>query len=176
MDPAAAAPLPPGESDKPDIWVDLAVAEGRRALDQQREELNSMRTRAVAFSALTVSASAFLVGSGLKDATRNGWFFCLAGFGTAAFIAVAVLLVLMVVPRIKFRFFIQPDLLFAWTEGEQRAPSKAIAMRALAKTLIPDMIRDNDIALGKVRRLYRLLLIAGIVSIAFWVMIVWIFA
>ena len=103
-----------------------------------------MRTRAVAFGALTVTASAFLVGTGLANAQRGEWFYVLAVVGTLGFVLLAGLLVAMVSPRYKFRFTLGPKALVAWMGGSTPAPSKRVAMRTLATKTLPGMMRDNE--------------------------------
>ena len=53
-------------------WLALAVGVGRARLVAQREELTGIRTRAVTFGALTVTASAFVVSTGLGGTAAVG--------------------------------------------------------------------------------------------------------
>lgn len=157
-------------------WVELAVDSGKASLVAQRDELSGMRTRAVAFGALTVSASAFLVGTGLGQADRSNWFFLVAGIGTLLFAVLAALLIAMVSPAFKFRFILDPRALIAWMEGDAPAPSRKVAMRKLAAETIPGMIDDNEKSLEVVRRLYRGVLVAAVATLGVWVALVWVFA
>lgn len=159
-----------------DAWAELAVAAGREALIAQRGELDNMRTRAVSFAALTVTGSAFLVGTGLNQASRDVTFYVLAILGTTAFVALAVLLVLMVSPWLKFRFLLQPDELMSWMDGKAPAASTTIALRGLARTRLPEMIEANERSLKIIRALYRGVLAVGVATVAIWILIVWIFA
>ena len=156
-------------------WLDLAVDAGRASLLAQREELSGMRTRAVAFGALTVTASAFLVGTGLANAQRSFWFYVLAVVGTLGFVLLAGLLVAMVSPRYQFRFTLDPKALVAWMDGSTPAPSKRVAMRTLATKTLPDMMLDNERSLSRVRSLYRQVLGTAVVTLAVWILIVWVF-
>lgn len=170
---ASRPSLPDAERD---AWAEVAVAAGRESLIAQRSELDNMRTRAVSFAALTVTGSAFLVGTGLNDGVRDVMFFVLAILGTAAFVALAVLLVLMVSPWLKFKFLLQPDELMSWMDGETPAASTAIALRGLAKKRIPEMIRANERSLKTIRALYRWVLGVGVATVGVWILIVWIYA
>ena len=172
-DDAARSGIPGSDRD---AWAELAVAAGREALVAQRSELDNMRTRAVSFAALTVTGSAFLVGTGLSDGVRNSGFIALAILGTGAGLALAILLVLMVSPWLKFRFILQPDELMSWMDGEAGAASKSIALRGLAKKRIPEMIKANETSLTTVRALYRSVLGVGVATVGVWILIVWIYA
>lgn len=163
-------------SDERKDWYAFALAQGIRALDAQRDELSGIRTRAVSFTALTITASAFLVGTSLGHLERVFWFYFLAALGTLAFAGVAILLVRTVGPRTPFRFILEPDVLIDWTEGERRAPSIEIARRTLTKTTVPKMLEDNETSLKRIRRYYRSLLAVGVSTIGIWVAVVWIFA
>ncbi|MPV51443.1 hypothetical protein GCG21_15790 [Pseudactinotalea sp. HY160] len=157
-------------------WVDLAVQVGLDSLAAQREELGGMRTRAVAFAALSVTAAAFLAGSGLAGASRTMWFYVLSGLGTLGFVLVAILLILTLSPLFNFRFILDPAVLMRWMEGDSPAPSKRIAMRMLAKDTIPGMLNSNEASLSRIRTLYRAELAAAVITLGLWLAVVWLFA
>src|SRR5690606_33826850 len=78
---------------------ELVVKAGERSLDEQRDELNGMRTRAVGFSAIVLSATAFLVGGGLvAGVERSEAFYVGAIVGTGALGIMLVLLILVSMP------------------------------------------------------------------------------
>lgn len=163
-------------SDERKEWYSFALAQGVRALDAQRDELSGIRNRAVSFTALTITAAAFLVGTSLGHLDRNVWFYVLVLFGTVAFAGVAILLVLVVSPGVPFKFILEPDVLIDWTDGDNPAPSEGIAQRKLAKDTLPKMMDDNEQSLKHIRRHYRWLLAVGVTTIAIWIAVVWIFA
>ncbi|MDQ1111403.1 hypothetical protein QE418_000851 [Microbacterium testaceum] len=172
----------PGDSwsanrDHPDRaeWIELAVESGRASLLAQRDELSGMRTRAVAFGALTITASAFLVGTGLANAQRNAVFYIIAALGTLAFASMAFFLWRMVAPKHEFKFILDPKALVDWVEGAQPAPSLRVAMRKLAVDTIPGMLNQNEASLNKIRGAYLKLLFSSIATLAIWVALVWIF-
>ena len=152
---------------------ELAVDAGKRSLDAQRDELNGMRTRAVAFSAIILTGTAFLVGAGLTSASRTAGFYILAIIGTALFGIMLALVLLMVLPALKFQFILLPGVLMDWIEGSAPAPSKAVMMRQLAKETMPAMLERNERSLSIVRRWYRFLLIVGFLTIGVWIYFTW---
>lgn len=157
---------------------EYVVAAGERSLSAQREELSGMRTRAVAFAALTITGSAFLVGSGLSIpiGSRDALFYVLAIGGTVMFGAMAVALVLVAVPGKPFKFVLLPDELAKWIDGEQPVPSRTIMMRKLATKTMPDMMQVNESSLKWTRGWYITLLIVGVLSVASWTAIAWVYA
>lgn len=156
-------------------WVKLAYDAGIDGLKAQREELGSIRTRALAFSSLTITATAFLVGTGLKDAARSPEFYAWAIAGSVGFVAVAVCLILTLLPAIKFRFILESEQIIAWIEGDKPAASRTVALRYAAKDEIPDMRRTNERSLKHVRRFYRGTLFSAAITLAIWVTVVWMF-
>src|SRR5690349_1031373 len=62
----------------------VAYEESRRTLDDQADELNRIRDRAVQFEVFIGAATAFLVGTGLQAPHRDTTFRILAGVATAA--------------------------------------------------------------------------------------------
>lgn len=144
-----------------------------------------MRTRAVAFFAFTVTATAFLVGAGLHGngtssatdpVTRVGAFYVLAFIGTGLFVATLVLLLLTTLPAIGFRFSFDPVVLANWVDGDTPAPSKLVLIRKLVRDVLPTMTSDNERSLRKVRWFYRGLLVVGSVGLILWTLLVWMFA
>ena len=76
----------------------LAYDEGKRALADQTDELNGIRTRAGSYMAFVGSATAFLVGTGLKAADRDAWFYALASVASTASLLTLVLIALVLDP------------------------------------------------------------------------------
>ena len=76
----------------------LAYEEGKRALADQTDELNGIRNRAVSYMAFVGSATAFLVGTGLKAAHRDAWFYSLAVLASAASLSTLALISLVLSP------------------------------------------------------------------------------
>src|SRR5664280_1806938 len=62
----------------------IAYEEGKRALDDQVDELNGIRGRAVQFTAFVGSSTAFLAAVGLRTGPDRSWlFYVLAGVASA---------------------------------------------------------------------------------------------
>jgi hypothetical protein len=156
-------------------WLDFARDVGLENIKAQREELSGMRQRAIMFVAFTVTASGFLVGTGLSAAQRPDAFYWLAGLGTLLFVMLGVVLVLLVAPFMKFQFSLEPDALVRWMEGEHPAPSRQIASRQLATQTIPRQIKENREQLRVARNLYRGVLTSALATLGCWVLVVWLF-
>lgn len=159
-------------------WVELAYEAGLESLKAQREELSGIRQRGIMFTAFTLTATGFLVGTGLgtQDDGRMDGFYALATTGTVLFGILAVLLVGLVAPFIHFSFVLMPDALMRWMEGNQPAPSRLIALRQLATDTVPKMLKYNATRLRVARWLYRGVLITAVLTLACWVTVVWVFA
>lgn len=156
-------------------WIQLSYAAGVESLKAQREELAGMRQRAIMFTAFTITATGFLVGTGLSDATRAPTFYVWATVGTVLFAVLAGLLVALVAPFIQFKFVLYPDALMRWLEGTHAAPSRLIALRQLAVATLPNMLRHNASRLSIARWLYRGVLVSAVLTLASWVALVWMF-
>lgn len=159
-------------------WIELSYDAGLESLKAQREELSGIRQRAIMFTAFTLTATGFLVGTGLGDPGdgRTAAFYTFAIVGTVLFGLLAVLLVGLVAPFISFKFVLMPDVLMRWLEGSQPAPSRLIALRQLTTQTVPDMLKFNAERLRVVRGLYRGVLITAVLTLACWVTVVWVFA
>jgi len=154
-------------------WVQLAYEAGLESVKAQREELSGIRTRALTFTAFVATGTAFLVGRGLgPGVARDGGFVTLSVIGTVCFVALAALLVVTVAPLFKFRFILEPRLLMDWLEGDQRAPSRTVALRGLVKTTLPAMLATNEKSLQVIRWLYRALLALALLTLTIWVAVV----
>ena len=150
-------------------WIELTYQAGMANVKAQSDELSGMRQRSITYSAFIISASGFLVGTGLNKMSQDPTFAVLAIGGTLGFAALAVSLILLVAPFLRFQFVLDPDALMRWMEGDQRAPSRTIALRGLTEATLPKMIRKNRASLKVARRLYRTVLITGAVTVGCWI-------
>ena len=170
-------PNPLGASNQADDSADLyelAYTQGLRALDDQLDELSGARSRASQFMALTITATAFLVGSGLNSSTNRDWiFYTLAIAGTVASVAALVAMITLMQPR-NFHFRMKPKTLVErWIERDVPAPpSKADLLRGLSLR-IQDMIDSNETLLGTIRSRYWAVVVIGSASLLLWVTLVW---
>lgn len=157
-------------------WLDFSVQSGVAAVNAQREELSGIRNRSLTFTAFIVAACGLLVGVGLNQRDRPPAFFIVAVIGTALFAALAVLLILIVVPLFKFKFILEPDMLLRWQSGDSPAPSYDEARQALIIHTLAPMLDHNKKQLTTVRRLYLALLVTAFCTLGVWVGLVWVFA
>jgi hypothetical protein len=173
----------------------IAFEEGRRLLDDQLDELNAMRGRAVQYLAFVGTASAFLVGTGLHGSHRDGLFYAVAGVGTAlslVTVGLATLVLLAVWPSgsqqddggaggterdsglriMQWKFRLHPAPLVNWIEPDLRKPNEADLLRALALRE-QQMYAFNKGNLDTLRLNYVLLIGCGAVQLIIWGTLAW---
>jgi hypothetical protein len=159
----------------------IAWEEGRRRVDDQLAELEGIRTRSLQYLALTLTATAFLVGSSIRTAERDLLFYSLAGAATAcAFFALCLGLVVLLgrwwflgTRRLTWKFRMSGQALVDWAEHEVPSPpSEAVFTRALAKEY-DKMFEHNANGLRIVRNLYAVAVALAFVSVLTWVALVW---
>lgn len=177
-------------SDEPKIRLYReSYEEGKRAVDDQMAELQSMRERSVGFIAFVGSATGFLVGTGLPSITvRTGWFFSTAAFATlisalAIVALISILLGLVVVRdgrrrrihRAVWNFRNSPETLVRdWIEPDLGAHAELDFYRDLALNY-ETKLTENDPLLNQVRVSYVLLLTLGSLQIVAWSVVLWVF-
>lgn len=158
-----------------------AADEGRRRVDDQVAELDAMRTRCVQFLALTVTATAFLVGNSLSGADRDWLFYLLAGLGTfLAFLALLLSLSVLLgrkrlskTSKLTWRFRLSGAALVGWIEHEVPSPpSEAAFTRALVQEF-DEMHEHNDSRLQFVRKVYTSAISVGFSSVLVWTTLIW---
>lgn len=125
----------------------LAYDEGKRALTDQLDELNGMRTKAVQFIAFVSTATAFLAGFGLRNTDRTLWFFLIAGAASALSLMAIFYLARILSPRIrnlspKLRRWVPKIFLpKGLPDGEQLGVSFTIE----ANVIMDDWIRGREL-------------------------------
>jgi hypothetical protein len=173
---AARGVTPASRHDRPD-QTDLyrvAYTESQRTLDDQRAELQGMRTRSVQFTAFVGAATAFLVGTGLHATDRNALFYTLAAIASAISALSIVLLVLLLHPsnRKKWEYRMSAkSLINGWIETDV-PPSEHLFLRELALKY-DEMHTANESLLQSLRTRYRWLIIAGSAQVVIWAALVW---
>jgi len=158
----------------------VAYEEGKRLVDDQLAELDSMRQRSVQFLAFVGSATAFLVGTGLTTPTRDTWFFILAS--SATFLSLSAILMVLAVlvssrrlsspAPYEFDFRVLPGKLVEWIEPEVPQPDEVDFLRALANQY-QSMYEHNEQGLKLVRKYYLLFIVMGFLQLSFWVSLAW---
>lgn len=154
----------------------VAYEAAQRHIDAQKEELSGMRTRAVAFSAFVLTGTSFLVGTSLQRADSTPDLIAWAILATSAFVLMLLALLAMVLPLVRFKFVLDPAVLWTWIDGETPAPSKEILLRHLAGKVMPSMIQFNGRALTAIRVLFGVVLGAGAIGLLGWLVITFAFA
>lgn len=168
--------------DRPELYK-LAYEEGKRAVDDQLSELDSMRQRSVQFLAFVGSASAFLVGTSLKATERSLVFYSIAITASIlTLLTLALCLSLLTATRRllgggleQWSFRLSPSALVKWIEPDVRPPSEADFFRALAERY-EGMATDNSRSLSKVRSRYSAFLGVAVLQLTFWLVLAWLYA
>ena len=151
--------------------------------DDQLDELNRLRDRAVQFVVFAGAATAFLVGTGLKAPVRDTLFYALAWAGSALSIAAIVILFLLLNPQKKMFPWSSNDLRWSnrisarrliaeWIEPQVPQMSEGNLLRALA-TQYDDYRAANERLLGVLRKYYSLLIVLGSAQVTVWAALVW---
>lgn len=154
----------------------IAYQESQRTLDDEQDELNRMRDRAVAFTAFVGAASAFLVGTGLQTHGKDGWFYVIAITASALTALLIVLLVALLTPsksKLWHYRLSATSLIKGWIEADVPPPNEAAFIRALA-VKYDEMHRDNEVFLRSLRRKYQWLIVSGTAQLTIWATLVWI--
>lgn len=174
---SANTPTPPARAAWPEddrkAWVELAYTAGIETLKAQREELSGMRQRAITYTSFVIAASGFLVGTGLNRSTGSEQFLPLAIAGTALFGVLAVALILLVAPILRYKFSLDSETLLRWMDGDHTAPSRQIALRTLAQKKLPEMRKHNLSRLKVARFAFGLVLTSGAAALGCWIWAVW---
>jgi hypothetical protein len=156
----------------------LAYEEARRSIDDQRDELNGIRGRAVSFVAFVGSATAFLAGSGLRVTTpnRDALFYVLAGIGSIAALWMLYQLYRLLRPSkaLSYEYRMSPTTLIEeWIESDVPPPNIGQFLRALA-TEYDAMLQQNEKLLEFLRSHYEKLVVGGSAQLIVWAALVWI--
>jgi hypothetical protein len=170
----------PADAD-PHLYEDLyqvAYEEGRRTLDDQTDELNRMRDRAVNFAVFAGAATAFLVGTGLQAPHRDATFYTIAIIASALSLLMIALLFVLLNPakrrRELWNYRMSPkSIITGWIETEVPVPNRTQFNKALAN-VYDDMVMKNEVILGSLRRAYRWLIVVGSLQVTIWAALVWI--
>jgi hypothetical protein len=162
----------------------VAFGESQRALDDQVDELNQARQRAVAFLAFVGTATGFLVGSGLKNTTRSPLFYALAALGTLLALAALACLFYLLSPvrreegrlrKAQWEYRLSGTELMSWIDAEVGQPSEYAYIAAVTNEY-ETMIGANDKTLSYLRRAYVMLIVLGLLQLTVWTTLAWAFA
>jgi len=151
----------------------LAYEAGLRTLDDQRDELNGVRTRAGQFISFVGSATAFLVGTSVARAVRDSTFYTVAVPATICTVASIMCLLIVLWPR-TFDFRLSPGVLVErWIDRSVPPPSEEDLLRGLA-VLLNEMQAANGLMLSRIRLWYVVLAGSGSIGLMLWTLLVWI--
>ncbi len=171
---ARSKPSGTGRSEQASEMYKIAYDESKRTLEDQIDELNGIRTRAVAYLAFVGTGTAFLVGASLRTLNRDDTFYLLASIGTALLVLTLVAVILVLAPWPRWEYRLSGRILIRdWIEHEVPPANEVHLMRAL--TLRADEMRShNEQLLGKIRLLYVLEIALGTLQLSLWVTLAWI--
>jgi hypothetical protein len=145
---------------------------GLRTLEDQRDELNGIRTRAGSFTAFVGSATAFLVGTSVQGGSRDALFYWIAVIATVCSTTAVGCLLALLRPR-RFDFRLSPGVLVErWIEASVPRPSMNAFLKGLAE-LLEKMQAKNEELLAKLRGWYMVLVASGALGLAMWTLLVW---
>jgi hypothetical protein len=159
----------------PDMYR-IAYQESQRTLDDEQDELNRMRDRAVQFAAFVGAATAFLVGTGLQATHRDAAFYTLASLASALSALFIICLFIILKPSHKRLWHYRlsaTSLIDGWIEAEVPPPNEASFIRAMAMKY-DEMHRNNAILLKSLRRTYQWLILSGTAQVTVWAALVWV--
>lgn len=167
--------------DKAELYK-LAYEEGKRTVDDQIAELDSIRQRSVQFLAFIGTATAFLVGTSLKLPTRTLAFYVIAVLASLLMLASVALCLSLLIASVKpwsrkaqdWSFRLKPKSLVAWIEPDVRQPSESDYYRALAE-VYEDMADENSVGLDDIRRSYIWFLGIAFVQLTLWLVLAWLY-
>jgi len=153
----------------------VAYEEGQRALDDQVDELNGARTRAVSYLAFVGTATAFLAGTSLRSVDRNWVFFLVAGSATALLVFMLLAALRVLVPKESWQYRISgKTLIEGWIEADVPEVNEAHLLREL--TMRYDRMRaNNSEIIRKLRQAYIFEIGAGTFQLILWLVLAWIF-
>jgi hypothetical protein len=152
----------------------IAYDEAKRSLDEQGEDLSGLRTRALQYLAIVVTATAFLVGAGLKGIERHLIFYLLSAPATAMFALTLGSVVLMLIAWPLPAYRLSSRLLVdQWIENEAGPPTEGQLTRELA-IRYGEMHELNAEVLRKHRRAFRVEVVLGALQLVLWASVVWI--
>jgi hypothetical protein len=154
----------------------IAYQEGQRTLDDEQDELNRIRDRAVQFTAFVGAATAFLVGTGLSSTSKDAVYYGLASAASALSAILIIFLFGLLAPigRHSWAYRISTDYMVnRWIEADIPQLDEAGLLRAMTFEY-GKMHRHNEAMLRSIRRLYRWLIATGAAQVTVWAALVWI--
>ncbi|WP_432951348.1 hypothetical protein ACQPXM_41275 (plasmid) [Kribbella sp. CA-253562] len=117
----------------------LALEEARRAIDQQREDLKSVRDRTIALLGIaTVTASVVAAAGAGRSSSAPSW----ARYATAACIISLVLVTLFVSWPRTIRFTYKPKVILGWADANT---PDAEGRRQMAEYLESDYDKNRQV-------------------------------
>jgi len=168
-------------NDHPELYK-LAYDEGKRALQDQFTELDTMRQRSVQFLAFVGSASAFLVGTSLRATDRSVVFYILAiGASITTLLTIALCLALLTASRLprargveEWSLNLSSSALVKWIEPDVGQPNESDFYRGLAE-LYDRMTNENLPGLNRMRKRYVLFLGGAVLQLTLWLALAWLY-
>lgn len=176
-DPAKRALVPRSSGGTADVALyRVAYEQSERALDDQTDELNGIRSRAVSFLTFVGAATAFLVGTTVTSATKDALFYTVASLGTLLVVVCIICIFVVLKPSRMYPWQSRLSgevLVKDWIDGtDVPSPNEAQIVRALALQY-DEMRKANEALLGSIRRWYIRLIACGIAQLAVWISLAW---
>lgn len=155
-------------------WAEMALRISFAKVEAQRNEVVRIRSQAMFFVTFLGTAIAFLVGAVMTpDVQRTPLFYSLATTGTALLGLLAVFLLAILIPWVKFHFSQNAEKLLGWTGGPQPTEDYLDAINALVTKALPRDLQRNRKGLIKLRWFFGGLIVSGVFSLTTWIWILW---
>lgn len=155
-------------------WSNLALHISMAKIESQRNEVIRIRTQSLLFVTFMGAALAFLVGTVINpQIDRTPMFYVLASIGTALLGLLAIILVLIIAPFVKFNFSVNAKTLLGWMGGPDPAADYLEAVKSLVDSTLPKDAMHNRSRLVMLRWLFAALLITGLLALAMWIWALW---
>lgn len=161
----------------------LAYNEGIRNIDDQKNELSSIRQRSLQYLAFVGAATGFLVATGIKNPSRDPMFYVIA-FSSTTLSFLSLILAMLILLGIRlgkkssytWTFMVHPRLIIKKIiEVDGGIKNEAELLRKLALSY-GNQAELNEPEIRKIRITYIAFLICASMQLILWTWLVWAYA
>lgn len=161
----------------------LAYDEGVRSIDDQKNELSSIRQRSLQYLAFVGAATGFLVAAGIKNPNRNPMYYGIAISSTTLSV-VSLFLITLILLGVRigkstsnsWNFIVHSRAVIEnLIEPDVGSIDEAGLLKELALSYDDQAIK-NEVEIKKIRTTYIIFLICASVQLILWTWLVWAYA
>lgn len=157
-----------------EAWAELALRLAFDKVEAQRNEVVRIRSQALLFVTFLGASLAFLIGAVINpQVQRTSLFYTLTIIGTVLLAVLALILVAVVVPILRFHFSLNAKTLLGWRRGANPVANYLEAVESLVTTTLPNDIGQNRKMLVLLRWMYAGLLVVGMSCLSVWIWVLW---